>query len=89
MALRALLRGTAAVAEAFYALHGRFLGCCLDFVSGHDAIAAVSRFRHQGRRPRVFGLAGFKPAVIKILPSVTNCSQPLALLRLIAALARP
>ena len=89
MALRALLQGTAALAEAFCALAGRFLGCCLDFVCCHDAIAAVSRFRRQGRRPRVFGLAGFRPALTNTRSSVANCGQPLALVLPIAALTRP
>ena len=78
-----------ALAEAFYSLLGRFLGSCLDFVCCHVAIAAVSRFRRQGRRPRVFGLAGFKPALTKVQPSVANGSQPHALVLPIAALARP
>ena len=79
VALRALLQGTAAVAGA------KMHPYCVELQPQWQLRSS----RRQGRRPRVFGLAGFKPALTKVQPSVANGSQPHARLLPIAALARP
>ena len=80
MALRALLQGTAAVAEAKRHTY------CVEL----KPLWQLRSSRSKGRRPRVFGLAGFKPAL-------TESHRPLefdgwwskAPMPPIAALARP
>ena len=83
MALRALLQGTAAVAVAV-AVAKRH-PYCVEL----KPLWQLRSSRSKGRRPRVFGLPGFKPALNKVQPSVANGSQPHALVLPIAALARP
>ena len=79
MALRALLQGTAAVPEA--KRH--------PYLVELKPLWQLRSSRSKGQRPRVLGLAGFKPALTKVQPSVANGSQPHALALPIAALARP
>ena len=78
MALRALLQGTAAAAEA------KRHPYCVEL----QPLWQLRSSHHQGQRPRAYGLAGFKPALTKSRPFVASSSRAVALVLPITALAR-
>ena len=66
---------SAGISLALCALLGRVLGWLPAFCELPRRDCGGEPLRRQGRRPRVFGLAGFKPAPTKTRASVASASQ--------------